>query len=259
MQKVLYIHRVIAKLFSFAFFGVCSLGLALGLFPIMHVMAGFSEKRFKVIARKFNHFYFKVFVGLMQAIGYMKLTVENREAFANLKSKVVVANHPSLIDVVILFSLVPDADCIVKGALINNKFISLIVRNLYIPNNISFDEQLERAKQSMAEGNNLIIFPEGTRSRPGVPWEFKKGAARFALYSGNDVLPVFFGGNEKIGLRKHDKLLEHHPTERLIYKIKALPEISIEEFSKIPMTKGAIRLTEQMKQILNSQKEGDIK
>lgn len=253
MQKILYIYRITVKLFSFAFFGSCSLGLALGLFPIMHVLAGFSEKRFKVIARRFNHWYFKVFVNVMKAIRCIDVQVENREQLSHIKSKVVIANHPSLLDVVILFSLVPNADCIVKGALIENKFLSLIVRNLYIPNSIPFDEQLERARQSMDEGNNLIIFPEGTRSRPGQPWEFKKGAARFALYSHNDVIPVFFGGNEKIGLRKCDKLLQYHPTQRYQYNLKVLSPISVEEYRDVPMTKSAIKLTEKMKMALEQE------
>ena len=255
-RKIRYVWHIIVKLFSFAFFGICSLLLALLLFPIMHVMAGFSEKNFKVLARKFNHFYFKLFVRVMTFIHCIHVNVENKEALANARSKVVIANHPSILDVVILFSLVPHADCIVKGDLIKNKFISLIVRNLYIPNNIPFDSQMEQAKQSMEEGNNLIIFPEGTRSKPGEPWEFKKGAARFALYSKNDVIPVYFGGNEKIGIRKHDKMLQYHPTERYRYDLKVLPTISVKPYENIPMTKSATMLTQKMKEILELEARG---
>ena len=85
----------------------------------------------------------------------MRLNVENRELLKGIKGKVIIANHPSLLDVVVLISLIPNANCIVKGALIQNAFVSAIVRNLYIPNNIPFEEQLERAKKSMEEGNNL--------------------------------------------------------------------------------------------------------
>ena len=171
----------------------------------------------------------------------------------DLRSKVVIANHPSILDVVVLFSLIPRANCIVKGDLVNNKFVSLIVRNLYIPNNIPFDEQLEQAKQSMAEGNNLIIFPEGTRSKRGEPWEFKKGAARFAIYSKNDIVPIYFGGNDKIGMGKNDKVLGYHPTERYHFKLKVLPTIKVEEFTKEPMTKEATRLTAKMKEVLEKE------
>ena len=253
MEKFRYIRRVLAKLFCFAFFGICSLILGILLFPIMHVLSGFSETKFKKMVRKFNYQYFKLFVKISIILGAVRLTVENEETLKSIRSKVVIANHPSLFDVVILFSLVPNADCIVKGELIQNKFISLIIKNLYIPNNIPFDEQLEHAKKSMDEGNNLIIFPEGTRTKPGEPWDFKKGAARFALYSKNDVIPIFFGGNEKIGLRKHDKLLQFHPTEKYLYNLKVLAPISINEYIDMPMTKSASKLTHRMKEVLEKE------
>lgn len=256
MEKIRYIRRILAKLFCFAFFGICSLILAILLFPIIHIITGFNERRFKIFVRKFNHQYFKIFVKIAELLGAIRLTVENRDSLKNLRSKVVIANHPSLFDVVILFSLIPNANCIVKGELIQNKFISLIIKNLYIPNNIPFEDQLEMAKSSMDEGNNLIIFPEGTRSKPGEPWEFKKGAARFALYAKREVVPIFFGGNEKIGLRKHDKLLQFHPTERYIYNLKILASIPVKEYESMPLTKSATKLTHKMKEILEKELPG---
>jgi 1-acyl-sn-glycerol-3-phosphate acyltransferase len=253
MAKIRYIRRVLAKLFCFAFFGICSLILAILLFPIIHIITGFNERRFKIFVRKFNHQYFKIFVKIAELLGTIRLTVENKDSLKDLRSKVVIANHPSLFDVVILFSLIPNANCIVKGELIQNIFISLIIKNLYIPNNIPFEDQLEMAKSSMDEGNNLIIFPEGTRSKPGEPWEFKKGAARFALYAQSDVVPIFFGGNEKIGLRKHDKLLQFHPTERYIYNLKILKPIPVKEYESMPLTKSATKLTHKMKEILEKE------
>jgi len=252
-QRICYIWHVIAKTLSFVIFGSFSLTVAFGIFPIIHLVTGFSEKRFKAVSRKLNHVFFIVYVKVISLIGCIHVEVENAEALKKLKSKVVIANHPSILDVVILFSLVPNADCIVKGDLVNNKFVSLIVRNLYIPNNIPFDDQLEQAKKSMNEGNNLIIFPEGTRSKSGEPWEFKKGAARFALYAKKDIIPVFFGGNDKIGLRKHDGIFQYHPSELLKFKLKVLAPISIKEYEDIPMTKSASILTKKMKEVLEQE------
>ena len=254
IRRIKYLRRLLSKLSSFAVFGISSLILATSLFPLFHLLAGFSEKRFNVISRKFVNHFFQFFVKYIEVTGAMRLSVENRELLKGIKGKVVIANHPSLLDVVILISLIPNANCIVKGSLVQNKFISLIIRNLYIPNTLPFDEQLERAKKSILEdGNNLIIFPEGTRSKPGEPWYFKKGAARFALYANADVVPIYFGGNEKIGLRKHDKMLEFHPTERYIYKLRVLPEISVAPYKDMPMSRSAILLTAQMKAVLEKE------
>lgn len=253
IRRIKYIRRLFSKVSSFAVFGVGSLFLASALFPLFHILSGFSEKRFCKISRRFVSFFFMIFVKYIEITGAMRLNVENRELLKGLKGKVIIANHPSLLDVVVLISLIPNANCIVKGALIQNTFVSAIVRNLYIPNNIPFDEQLERAKKSMEEGNNLVIFPEGTRSKPGEPWFFKKGAARFALFAEADVVPIYFGGNEKIGLRKNDKMLQFHPTERYMYNLKVLPTISVEPYKDMAMSKSAILLTEKMKEILEQE------
>lgn len=257
MNKIKYLRRLISKLSSFAVFGIGSLILFTTLFPVLHILSGFSEERFQRLTRKFIHKSFIVFVHFMQITGSIRMTVENKELLKGLHSKVVIANHPSLLDVVLLISLIPNADCIVKGALINNKFMSGIIRNLYIPNTLPFEKQLEVAAESMKKGNNLIIFPEGTRSTPGEPWFFKKGAARFALFKGNDVLPIYFGGNEKIGLRKKDKMLSFHPTERYLYNLKVLPTISVTEYKDTPMSKSAIALTDKMREILSTERAND--
>ena len=254
IRRIKYTRRLVSKLSSFAVFGISSLILGTTLLPLFHVLAGFSEKRFNVISRRFVNKFFKFFVKYIEVTGAMRLSVENRELLKNIQGKVVISNHPSLLDVVILISLIPNANCIVKGALIQNKFISLIIRNLYIPNTLPFEEQMERAKKSMIEdGNNLIIFPEGTRSKPGEPWFFKKGAARFALFAGTDVVPIYFGGNEKIGLRKEDKMLQFHPTERYMYNLKVLPNIPVAPYKDMPMSKSAILLTDKMKEVLEQE------
>lgn len=253
IRRIKYIRRLVSKVSSFAVFGVGSLFLASALFPLFHILSGFSEKRFCKISRRFVSFFFMIFVKYIEITGAMRLNVENRELLKGLKGKVIIANHPSLLDVVVLISLIPNANCIVKGALIQNAFVSAIVRNLYIPNSIPFDEQLERAKKSMEEGNNLVIFPEGTRSKPGEPWFFKKGAARFALFAQADVVPIYFGGNEKIGLRKNDKMIQFHPTERYMYNLKVLPTISIDAYKDMAMSKSAILLTEKMKNVLEQE------
>lgn len=257
LRKIKYLRRLVSKLSSFAVFGIGSLILATSIFPVLHILSGFSAKRFRRLARAFISHSFKVFVWYMEFTGSIYLSVENKELLKNAKSKVVIANHPSLLDVVLLISLIPNADCIVKGALVDNKFISAIIRNLYIPNTLPFDNQLDAAAKSMREGNNLIIFPEGTRSRFGEPWTFKKGAARFALYSKNNILPIYFGGNEKIGLRKYDKMLQFHPTERYLYNLKVLPQISIINYLENPAGKSAITLTEKMKEVLLAEKNKD--
>ena len=67
------------------------------------------------------------------------------------------------------------------------------------------------------------------------------------------MVPIYFGGNEKIGLRKNDKMLQFHPTERYMYNLKVLPTISVEPYNDIPMSKSAILLNDRMKTVLEEE------
>lgn len=254
LLKLRYIRNVFDKLSTFAIFGISSILLALILFPILHIISGFSTKRFQKITRNVIHYFFKILIWYTSIIGGAKYIVKNKELLQNVRGKVIVANHPSLLDVVILISLIKNANCIYKGSLTSNKFISAIVSNLYISNEISFDKQMELAKESLKNGDNLIVFPEGTRSTPGAQWLFKKGAARLAIYANADVLPIYFGGNEKIGLRKGDSIFAFNPTECYIYKINALDAIPVKNFAAMPMSNGAALLTQKIASVLNGAK-----
>lgn len=78
---------------------------------------------------------------------------------------VLVANHPSLLDVVIIASRFPNAVCIMKAALMDNILLGSAARLArYIPNDAPL-EMVRRARQELGEGAHLLIFPEGTRTR----------------------------------------------------------------------------------------------
>jgi len=102
----------------------------------------------------------------------------------------VIANHPSLIDVVVLISVIPDANCIVKQSLWHNPFTRGPIRAAqYISNSGSLD-MLEEAADALREGQTLIVFPEGTRTTSGQPPEFHRGAASIALRGAQVITPV---------------------------------------------------------------------
>jgi 1-acyl-sn-glycerol-3-phosphate acyltransferase len=198
--------------------------------------------------RRLVSFFFAIFVWEMRLLGVLTLKVNNKNSLKNLRSKIIVANHPSLLDVVLLISLLPNADCIVNGLLGKRNMLQVIVNTLYISNELDFAEISKRAANSLSNGNCIIIFPEGTRSIPGKPIDLKKGAARLAIETGYDIVPVHIGGNEKIGLRKHDALFSFHPTQRYHYVFNILPPISIDEYKQMPSGMASKQLTEKIKE-----------
>jgi 1-acyl-sn-glycerol-3-phosphate acyltransferase len=78
---------------------------------------------------------------------------------------VLVANHPSLLDAVMIISRFPDMVCVMKAALMNNILLGSAARLArYIPNHAPLDVVL-RARKALRDGAHLLIFPEGTRTR----------------------------------------------------------------------------------------------
>jgi 1-acyl-sn-glycerol-3-phosphate acyltransferase len=78
---------------------------------------------------------------------------------------VLVANHPSLLDVVLIVSRLPNVACIMKSSLMNNVLLGSAARLArYIPNDAPL-EMVRRAREELRGGAQLLLFPEATRTR----------------------------------------------------------------------------------------------
>ncbi|MCR5495139.1 MAG: 1-acyl-sn-glycerol-3-phosphate acyltransferase [Treponema sp.] len=246
----LWCYQCFIKLFCYAFFGTGSVVLALLIFPWIRVFHH-DKETFRIKAREFVSASFRMFTNVMRATGALSLKVskEDRERFRNLHGKVIIANHPSMLDFVFIMSLVPNANCIVRGGL-TKTVLAGVIKQCYIVNTLDFDELCALCKQTIDEGNNVIIFPEGTRTpRHGVN-PYKKGAARIAYYSKCGVQPVLVGGNDKYGLGKHDPFWSYNHTERYVYDFSLLPEIKIDDYKDLTETIAAKRLTSKMEEVI---------
>lgn len=135
------------------------------------------------------HKSFYLFMHLMKGLGVCTFEVDGGEKL-NREGLLILANHPTLIDVVFLISLIPNADCVVKSSLLKNPFTKgPISAGRYIANDHAEDTILA-AKHSLARGNSLIVFPEGTRTQPGKPLKLQRGAANIAIRTANNITPV---------------------------------------------------------------------
>lgn len=135
------------------------------------------------------HHAFRLFAWFMEATGLIRVTWSGRERL-RAGPLLVVANHPTLIDVVLLVAAMPQAACIVKTAALRNVLLRRIVRGAgYIANDRP-DPLIVAGTECLRRGQSLLIFPEGTRSPGGRLGAFRRGAARIALRSGRDLVPV---------------------------------------------------------------------
>lgn len=180
--------RIPAQGFSFVLLGVGGILIALTHTLVILPMP-IAKGRKQRIARSSIRIAFYCYVRTLRALGLLTFQFHNVERLMECEGQVIVANHPTLLDVVFLMSLVPNANCVVKAALWRVPLTAAPVRITgYIKND---DENiLERCLESIKAGDNLIIFPEGTRSTPGEPLKFQRGFFYLAMSPEVPVRPV---------------------------------------------------------------------
>ena len=89
-------------------------------------------------------------------------------ALDSLKTRgplILAANHPSLLDAVMILSRLPNAVCVMKASLMDNILFGAAARLArYIRNNAPL-EMILKSREELAQGSQLVVFPEGTRTR----------------------------------------------------------------------------------------------
>ena len=184
----IYYWRLIATAASFTLFGLGGLSLRLVVFPLLSCLPG-DAVRHRQRARYTVSRLFWLFIRFMTRTGVLSYEVHGAERLGR-PGQMIIANHPSLIDVVFLIGLMRDTNCVVKQSLWQNPFTRSPVRaTQYISNDGSVD-MLDNAAGALKEGQTLIIFPEGTRTRPGHAPAFHRGAAAIALRGAKILTPV---------------------------------------------------------------------
>jgi 1-acyl-sn-glycerol-3-phosphate acyltransferase len=186
-MNVNYYWRLIATGGCFVAFGLGALFLSLIVFPLMQIVSGPKKS---IRARWVVSKVFGLFIQLMQVTGVMRLEVIGADQLRNCRNVLVLANHPTLIDVVALISLMPNASCVVKQALWRNPFMWGVVRAANYISNTEPDALVQDCAADIQTGQPLLIFPEGTRTVPGQALKFKRGAAYIALNGDVPILPV---------------------------------------------------------------------
>ena len=240
----LYIQRVLAKWLSFFLFGLTSLIFGISVLPIMRLVLH-PQERFQKYGRRFISAALRFFVFIMHGLGIVDLETDSRENYRHLSSKIIVANHPSLLDVVMLLSLIPNADCIVNAAL-KQGILRGVICQLYIPGSPEVEDVFQACTKSLRQGNCLIVFPEGTRTRRVGKTILKKGAARIALATGYSIVPVHIGGTDKFGLGKKDPWIGFNPRERYVYRLSMGATINPENFRHLPASAAAKSITREI-------------
>jgi len=184
-----YYWRLVATAGCFIVFGAAALGLGLVVFPALRVLPG-TRAAHRARVRRTLGAALRWFASFMRAVGVLTYELRGLERLGR-PGQLVLANHPTLIDVVFLLGFAPSSSCVVKQALWANPFTRWPVAAAGYVSNAPTDLMIEDAAAALRGGQSVIIFPEGTRTVPGQPLHFHRGAAAIAIRAATVVTPVY--------------------------------------------------------------------
>ena len=160
-----------------------------------------------------------------------KIRVEGREKIRRDATYVIVSNHQSQLDILVLFRLYVHFKWVSKSEIFKIPLIGWnMVMNRYIKLRRGDKESIARmmadSEERLAEGSSIFIFPEGSRSPDGRLKPFKMGAFILAKKMKAPILPVVVEGTRH-ALPKYS--INFHGTHRI--RVRVLDEVPYESFA----------------------------
>jgi len=185
------------RMLSAIFWGFVGLS-SLVLFPlavlIFLVTAPFDRRR--AVLHRFTCFWASLYTWLNPA---WRVTIHGHERLDRSEPAVIVANHLSLLDILVMFRLQSHFKWVSK---VENFRVPLIGWNMtlcgYIPlqrgTKTSVMSMMRACDETLRKGSSIVMFPEGTRSPTGRMRAFKPGAFEIARRNGVPIQPLVIRG-----------------------------------------------------------------
>lgn len=147
--------------------------------------------------------------GKKLANGYIKkyahITINGLENIDNVKKpRIFVCNHLSNSDGIVLNKVLKEKSdpYFIAGIKLSNDPVTRIgtklVKNILIKPSSADKEAITKVVKALKGGNDIVIFPEGTRSRTGAMIEGKKGVLLFSRMAKAEIIPIGMCGTEKL-------------------------------------------------------------
>lgn len=128
------------------------------LYPVLPRRIGQRLGRWVIMAS------FRFYLGLLQGLCACRFDLRALDGLRHERSLIIAANHPSLLDAVVLVSRLPDAVCVMKAKLLDNLLFGSAARLARYVRNDGARQLFSNGALSLAEGAQLVLFPEGSRT-----------------------------------------------------------------------------------------------
>jgi 1-acyl-sn-glycerol-3-phosphate acyltransferase len=161
---------------------------------------------------------------------WWRVSIRNREKLKKGKTYIIICNHQSLLDIVVLFRLLAYYRWVSKTEIFRIPVVGWIMHmNNYIKlkrgDQKSIVKMMETCRKAVTSGISVLIFPEGTRSTDGELQQFKDGAFILAFDTKTDILPVIIN-EESVAIAKAGIFMK----EKLSIKVRILDEVPYSGF-----------------------------
>lgn len=238
MQFIERIWRHIMTPLCFLIFGVGGLLLSVIWFNCLFLFCSNKTKR-TYIARQSISYSFRLFLRITKTVGVLNYSYHGLEKLQEDSGTLILSNHPTLLDYVLVAAVMPQVDCLVKSSLLRNPFVSGVIRACdYLINN-QHEILLSECHKRLTQGDNILIFPEGTRTTPGVKPHLQRGAANIALRCQCPVRFLHIQNNE-IALTKYTKWY-HIPKRKLLLSLTVRESMHVDELVSASIEQTSIK------------------
>lgn len=168
--------------------GIISLGwnlLAMALYPLLRSARG------REVGRAGIAYAYRFFWAVASACRLMRIDASCLDTLRDEPGLIVAANHPTMLDALLLVAHLPRSACIMKASLMNNVFLGAGARLARYICNDSAWTMVRLSVADLRAGGQLVIFPEGTRTTVPPLNTFRPGLTLISKLAKAPIQTVF--------------------------------------------------------------------
>ncbi|MDR2037365.1 MAG: 1-acyl-sn-glycerol-3-phosphate acyltransferase [Bacteroidales bacterium] len=218
---------------------------------VLRVFTGWFDRKLKIL-HVFSCFWASCYIWLSPL---WRVTITGRENVEKNKAYVMISNHQSMLDILVVYYSFLHFKWVAKASLFKAPIIGW---NMYLNRYIKIErsslksqrKMIRQCGENIMKGNSVMIFPEGTRSKTGELKRFKEGAFLIALQQKSDIIPMVIDGSSE-ALPESGFFFR---TKKHI-KLHILPAIMYESYKDMNADQLSIHTYQIVEKELNSMRE----
>lgn len=218
--------RIAATGFCFVTFGVVTLTVGVVVFTWLLIRYRGRDRQ-RMASRSVVRWWFATYVEICRVLRVLDYELHGVEKLQR-PGLLILANHPSLLDVVIIGSLIPRFCAVVRSNLMKNPFMRVPIEAAgYITNDQGLG-LVHGAEKALSLGDDVVIFPQGTRTPESGEIVLQRGAANVAIRNRRAITPVVIICQPR-GLARYQRWYQV-PPKRMHFVIRVHDDLQVDQF-----------------------------